>query len=142
MIADFYSMLDVSKPFDELTYPQGAVNPSFSDAIMDLVKGNDLVFQNVHDNDFYNFVLKMTGDRYTKSSRQSPISFAQRQSLLARYEEQNDWVRRNYLPHVGGRLFTPPRETDYEYISSDELDHQKLEFLTTMLYQIYKRGES
>lgn len=140
VISDFYNILGVSRPFDTLAYPKDVVNPSFSDAIMDLVKGNELIFQNVHDNDFYNFVIKMTGEKYTKSSRQSPITFAQRQAILGKYKEQNDWVKKNYFPEARGQLFTPPRESEYEYVSSENLEHQKLEFLTTMLYQMYKRG--
>lgn len=142
VVADFHGMLGVSRPLDTLNYPEDTVNPTFSDAIMDLVKGNDLIFQNVHDNDFYNFVAKMTGNRYTKTARQSPISFSQRQAILEKYREQNNWVRENYLPHVDGELFTPPKEGDYDYVAPDELDREKLEFLTTMLYQMYKREVS
>ncbi len=82
VIADFYSMLGISKPLSALSYPEGTVNPSFSDAIMDLVKGNELIFRNVHDNDFYDFVVKMTGNKYMKIARQSSISILQRQSII------------------------------------------------------------
>lgn len=140
VIADFYSILGISRPLSTLAYPESAVNPSFSDAIMDLVKGNELIFRNVHDNDFYNFVSKMTGTKYTKTGRQSSISFSQRQAILKRYKNQNNWVKEAYLPHIDGELFSPPKESDYDYASPDDIDRQKLEFLTTMLYQIYKRG--
>jgi hypothetical protein len=140
IIADFYSMLGISRPLSTLAYPKGTVNPSFSDAIVDLVKGNDLIFRNVHDNDFYRFVEKMTRDRYIKPARQSPITFAQRQSILGRYKPQNDWVKRAYFPDTEGELFSPPRERDYDYAPPGDVDQQKLEFLTTVLYQMYKRG--
>lgn len=140
VVADFYSVLGASKPLSTLGYPEGTVNPSFSDAVMDLVKGNELIFQTVHDNDFYNFVVSMTGDKYTKTARQSSISFLQRQSIIERYRQQNDWVKKNYLYHADGELFSPPKEGDYDYVSSGNFEQQKLEFLTTMLYQMYKRG--
>lgn len=142
VIADFHSMLETTRPFEDFRYPERTVNPSFSDAIVDLVKGNELIFQNPHDNDFYNFVVKMTGDKYTKTGRQSPISFPQRQAILKRYREQNDWVKQGYFSEAGGSLFTAPKESDYEYVSSDDIERQKLEFLTTMMYQMYKRGEN
>lgn len=142
VIADFYGMLGVSRPMSTLKYPEGTINPSFSDEIMDLVKGNDLVFQNVHDNDFYNFVVKMTGNRYKKTARQSPISFPQRETIIEKYKEQNDWVKESYFPHLEGELFSPPKESDYDYSSPADNEQQKLEFLTTMLYQMYKRGVS
>lgn len=140
VIADFYNMLDLSEPLSTFAYPEGTVNPSFSDAIMDLVKGNELIFQNVHDNDFYNFVVRMTGHKYTKSSRQSSISFLQRQSIIDKYKRQNEWVKENYFPDTDGELFLSPRESDYDYVSPDEIEQQKLEFLTSMLYQMYKQG--
>ena len=140
VIADFYSMLGISKPLSALAYPKRTVNPSFSDAIMDLVKGNELIFRNVHDNDFYNFVAKMTGDKYMKTARQSPISISQRKSIIKRYKQQNDWVKKAYFPHIEGELFSPPKEHDYDYVSPDDIVQQKLEFLTTILYQMHKSG--
>jgi hypothetical protein len=138
VIADFHSMLGISRPLSALAYPESAVNPSFSDAIVDLVKGNELIFRNVHDNEFYNFVAKMTGDRYRKTARQSSISYSQRKAMIRRYKQQNDWVKHSYFPHLEGELFSPPKERDYDYVSPDDTDQQKLEFLTTMLYQMYK----
>ncbi len=141
VIADLYSMLGISKPLSDLSYPKNTVNPSFSDAIMDLVKGNELIFKNPHDNDFYNFVVEMTGDKYIKTAHQSSITFLQRRAILRRYKQQNDWVKRAYFPHVEGELFSPPRKRDYDYVSSDDTGQQKLEFLVSMLYQMYKRGQ-
>lgn len=140
VVADFHNVLGISRPLDAFAFPEDTVNPSFSDAIMDLVKGNELVFQNAHDNDFYKFVVKMTGDRYTKTARQSSISFPQRQAILDKYKRQNDWVRESYFPHFEGDLFAPPKESDYEYVSPDGIDQQKLEFLTSIVYQMYKQG--
>ncbi len=142
VIADFYSMLGISKPLSAFVYPEGTVNPSFSDAITDLVKGNELIFRNRHDNDFYNFVAKMTGNKYVKTARQSAITFSQRQSIIERYKESNNWVKKNYLPHISGELFSPPKESDYDYVSPDDISQQKLEFLTSILYQMYKRGRN
>lgn len=141
VIADFHGLLGVSRPFDEFAYPQNTVNPSFSDAITELVSGNDLIFENVHDNDFYRFVEKMTGDRYVRDPRVSPITLRQRQAILSKYKAQNDWVRRNYFPHATGDLFTPPKEGDYHHVSREEMDREKLEFLTTLVYRMYKHGK-
>jgi hypothetical protein len=142
VISDFYSTLGISKPLSVLAYPEGTVNPSFSDAIVDLVKGNELIFRNVHDNDFYNFVGEMTGDKYKMTERQSSITFLQRQSILKRYKQQNAWVKKAYFPHIQGQLFSPPNERDYDYMPPDDIDQKKLEFLVSMLYQLYRRGEN
>lgn len=139
IVEDFHGLLGISRPLGDFAYPEDTVNPSFSDAIMDLVKGNDLIFQGAHDNDFYNFVAKTTGDRYMKTSRQSSVSVSQRRAMIAKYKEQNDWIKERYFPHVGGELFSPPAKSDYDYVSPDDLDRQKLEFLTSAVYQMYKR---
>lgn len=139
VIEDFHGMLGLSAPFESMAYPKKSVNPSYSDAIMDLVKGNDLIFENPHDNDFYRFVAKFTGDKYKKSPRTSLITMAQRKAILAKYETQNEWVKENYFPHLKGKLFSKPKEEDYHYIAQNELDREKLEFLTTMMYQLYKQ---
>jgi hypothetical protein len=142
VIADFYSMLGTSKPLSALAFPEGTVNPSFSDAIVDLVKGNELIFRNAHDNDFYNFVVKMTGDKYMKTARQSSITFSQRRSILKKYKQQNAWIKKAYFPHIRGQLFSPPDERDYDYVSPDDIGQQKLDFLVSLLYQMYRRGEN
>lgn len=133
-IVDFYNRLGVEAPFESLRYPQETVNPSFSDAVMDLVKGNKLVFRNAHDNEFYKFVAEATGDRYFRNSRQSPITYAQRMAILNRYADSNRWVREAYLPGDGREMFTMPRESDFDLVTKERMDAEKLEFLATMLY--------
>lgn len=138
VVQDFHGLLNVEAPFERFQYPREKVNPSFSDAIMDLVKGNPLVFRDVHDNDFYNLVLSMTGERYVQTSRRSPITFAQRMAILREYDACNRWVRDAYSPDKDAPLFTPPKETDYEYSSGGQKHAEQLEFLTTMVYALHR----
>lgn len=140
VVEDFYSMLGLSRPMNTLRHSQNTVNPGFSDSITDLVKGNELIFKSPHDNEFYNFVMTMTGDKYLKNSRESSISFLQRQAIIAKYRKQNDRVRDKYFPHLTGELFSPPKASDYDYLSDDERNQQKFEFLTAILYKLYKKG--
>jgi hypothetical protein len=142
VIRDFCNRCGISRPFEEFAYPDGTVNPSFSEAVMDLVKGNKLIFKDVHDNDFYNLVLEATGHRYVKNGRQSAITFAQRQAILGKYASSNRWVREKYLPGLEGELFSAPEESDYDYLAPDALQAQKLEFLTTLLYRLHKKGNT
>lgn len=141
VVTDFLSRIGVPEPFDRFSHAGQTVNPSYSDAVVDLVKGNPLVFEDVHDNDFYNLVGRMTGDRYVKSSRQSAITFAQRLAIVNKYAASNRWVKEHYLPDMDGNLFSQPRESDYEYVSNEGLQQQKLEFLATMLYRMHKHGK-
>ncbi|WP_119068493.1 hypothetical protein [Rubrobacter indicoceani] len=143
VVADFHAALGLRVPFDKLTYPKGSVNPSYSDEIMDLVKGNDLIFDDAHDNRFYHFIAELTGDHFKKSSGESSITMAQRRTILKRYEAQNRRVKERYLPRnseIGAELFTQPTEEDYRYVPQDELDRRKLEFLTTLVYRLHRRN--
>ena len=140
VIADFHRLLGTSLPLDQLAYPDSIVNPSFSHAVMDLVKGNDLIFENVHDNGFYNLVSSLTGDRFVKKGRESSLTFKQRTALLQRYAPSNRWVRDHYFPQGPDELFMAPRPSDYDYLTSEQIEQQKFEFLVTMLYRMHKDG--
>lgn len=139
VILDYYNQLGLETPIGELQYPGTRVNPSFSDAITEMVMGNKLIFDNAHDNDFYNFVLETTGDRYVKNNRQSSITFEQRKAILGKYASSNRWVKEAYLSKEAG-LFSAPKEGDYDHASAEALQNQKFEFLTTMLYRLHKKG--
>ena len=139
-VLDFYNRLGLDAPFESMRYPQDKVNPSFSDAVMDLVKGNKLIFKSAHDNDFYNFVLEMTGDRYVRNSRQSPITFSQRLAILRKYADSNRWVQEAYFAGRSGGLFSNPLESDFDHASPETMQAEKMEFLATLLYGLHKKG--
>lgn len=136
VVRDFYNLLGLDVPFESLAYPEAQVNPSFSDAIMDLVKGNPLVFRDVHDNDFYGFVQATTGDRHIKRGRDSAITFAQRMAFIEKYEAGNRWVQDRYL--AGQKLFSVPRESDYDHSPGKDHLAEQLEFLAAAVYGTYK----
>jgi hypothetical protein len=139
-VLDFYNRLGLDAPFESMRYPQDKVNPSFSDAVMDLVKGNKLIFKSAHDSDFYNFVLEMTGDRYVRKSRQSSITFAQRLAILQKYADSNRWVQETYFGGGSGGLFSNPLESDFDHASPETMQAEKMEFLATLLYGLHKKG--
>lgn len=139
-VLDFYNRLGLDAPFESMRYPQDKVNPSFSDAVMDLVKGNKLIFKSAHDNDFYNFVLEMTGDRYVRNSRQSPITFAQRLAILRKYADSNRWVQETYFAGRSAGLFSSPLESDFDHASPETMQVEKMELLATLLYRLHKKG--
>lgn len=138
-IVDFYNRLGVEAPFDSLRYPQAMVNPSFSDAVLDLVKGNRFIFRDAHDNDFYNFVMAMTGDRYVRKGRQSPITFEQRRGILGKYAESNNWVKQNYFGNSGEELFSMPARSDFDNASREATQAEQMEFLASMIYAMHKK---
>lgn len=137
-IRDFHNCLGTDAPFQSMRYPAQRINPSYSDAIADLVKGNEAIFENAHDNRFYAFVKQVSGDRYTRNSRHSIITYQQRMAILQRYADANAWVLDNYFPGSSGSLFSMPKPENYEYLTPDAMHAEQLEFLVTALYSTYK----
>lgn len=125
-------------PHEDYKYSDVPVNLSFSEPVLDLVAGNQFIFENVHDNKFYNFVQRITGDRFIKSGSSSAITHAQRKAILDVYEPCNNWVSSAYFPQSTEPLFKPLREGDYVYVPQDVLEKQKMEFLICMLYGMYR----
>lgn len=141
VVMDFYKGLGVEVPLSDLTYEKREKNLALSDVVMDLVKGNKLVFDDAHDRGFYQFVRNMTGDRYMKSNRQSSITLNQRQAIISRYARSNGWVQKNYFPVYTTQLFTPPKESDFIYIPPESAELEKLEFIVTLLYRMYRERQ-
>ncbi|WP_157014692.1 hypothetical protein [Mesorhizobium xinjiangense] len=141
VVADFYGLLDLSIPFSELSYPKKQINPSYADAVMNLVKGNSAIFRDAHDNDFYNFVQAMTGDRFFKNSKESSLTFSQRHAIVQKYAVSNRWVKDSYFPDTPGELFSPVVEGDYYHVSDSDVQRQQLEFLTELVYGMHKKGK-
>jgi hypothetical protein len=136
VVDDFYALLGVTTPLDDLQRPPDRVNPSLSDAVTDLVKANPLIFQNVHDNDFQQFVTELTGDRYLATADDSWLTLEQRRAIVKRYERSNEWVRQQYFAAEDG-LFAPPA-TEHGTQQDDPIE-TKLEFLTTLIYRLYRQ---
>ncbi|MCA1714887.1 MAG: hypothetical protein LC715_07205 [Gammaproteobacteria bacterium] len=137
VVVDFYNHLGLDIPFDRFSYDRRKLNPGLSDAVVDLVKGNKLIFDNAHDGGFYAFVEKMTGDQYMRRGRQSLITYDQRMAILGSYIASNQWVLQHYFPPGTPHLFIPPKPADYEFVSPESTDREKLEFLVSLLYRMY-----
>lgn len=138
-VADFAGLLGLSERLGELQRPAGSINPSYADALVELVKGNTALFRDKHDNDFYNMVEQLTGNRYHRNPRESVITSEQRGAILERYRDSNEWVRANYFPQQSGALFEAPTAADYEILSEEKLNERKWELVTTLIYALAKR---
>lgn len=139
VVRDFLGCIGVERPHETFIHPKTRVNPSFTEAVQDLVAGNGFIFDDVHDNRFYSFVQELTDDSFFKRSGESPITHAQRQAIIDHYAPGNAWVRRTYLPGSDGPLFAPLRPGDYTYVPPEARDRQQREFLISMLYGLRKK---
>ncbi len=140
IIMDFIGILGLAGRQGEFNLPAGDVNPGFAECVVDLVKGNELVFNDVHDNGFYNLVRELTGDRFLRNPKESVISLKQREAILQQYRSANSWVRDNYFPEHKGELFSPPHAGAYIQLNAEELERQKWKLVASLIYGLSKRG--
>lgn len=139
VIADFAGVLGVDDRFSEFRMPESASNPSYCEAVLDLVKGNRLIFRDIHDNTVYDLIGEMTGERYHRDPRESPITHRQRMALLQKYASVNAWVKNRYFPQLSGPLFPMPKPEDYATIGPETLNAQKWELVASLLNALSTR---
>ena len=139
IVLDFAHLLGLSDRLSDLRRPRADVNPSYSDALVDLVKGSASVFADRHDNTFYNMVEQLTGNAYHRRPRESVITHAQRAAILDRYRASNEWVCANYFPEMAGNLFPQPGPDDYLVLGQDKLEEQKWEIVATLIFKLAAR---
>lgn len=135
---DAFGFFFKAQPSNEFDFSVGEVNPSFSDLIVPLVSGNKAIFKNVHDNEFYHLVRKLTGDEYISKKRISLISEPERANLLKSYDECNEWVREQFFPEKK-TLFAPLDHSKYRYLSNEEMLLEQMRFVTTLMNGIGQR---
>ncbi len=138
VIADFFKVLGLSTPFEAFAYPEKEANPSFDDAVMDLVGGNKAVFKDAHDNRFQEFIRDVTGDRYIKNSRESMLTAAQRLAIVNKYAASNLWVQKAYFKDQAGTLFAPIRERDYVRPEQRTMLRRQLGFIVAIVFGLYR----
>jgi hypothetical protein len=138
VVDDYISQLDFDGPAPQFTRAEGLVNPSYSDVITPMVSGSKFLFASEHDNDFYTMVGKLTGKHYATQKKVSLLSREQRNKIIEFYRLQNEHICRRYFPGRP-RLFEPVDHGKYEYLTPEELMRRQLEFVTSLIYAMYKR---
>ena len=138
VIPDFFKLLGLSTPLEAFTRPEREANPSFADVVMDLVKGNKNIFRDAHDNRFQEFLHDVTGERFVKNSKESPLTSAQRRAIVARYAASNLWVQRTYFPEKTEGLFRPIQDSDYFQPDSKTTIRRQLSFIVAIVFGLYR----
>lgn len=119
-----------------------AVNPSYNEAIVDLVAGGGF-FKDAHDNEFYKFLEHYLDDASHRRSRESVLTIDQRLAIIARYAASNSWVREHYFASsdTPETLFALPRASDYDVVTSEDLRKEQVQMLARVLFEMHKRGK-
>ena len=138
VVDDFIDCCGLKDPAGGFKRSTGTVNPSYSDLITPVVSGSKFIFNGAHDNDFYGMVGDLTGDFYISLKRISLITPAQRDKIIEFYRLHNESVCRRYFPGRP-RLFESVDHSKYDYLSADELARRQLQFVTELVFSLYKR---
>lgn len=138
IIRDFIDKLDLGKQADEFELKFKDANPSYSGYITPLVSGNERIFKNIHDNEFYRMVGSLSGDTYAKGEKYSLMSPMQRENIMKYFDNQNERVRAKFFPDRK-RLFAEINHDKYEYLSKTDMLDLQLRFITTMMYEMGRK---
>lgn len=142
VVADFYDRIGVDpsglKPLERVA------NPSFDEALGRIAHRVRDVFDDQHDNRFYEVMVRLLGPAALKSgSASSLLDFETRARILARYKDDNDALKARFLPELGNQpLFRPLTGTDVIETSEAEKLSQEMAMLTRAIYALAQRAEA
>jgi len=142
LIPDFLNLLKLPSK-DHFEVPEVYTNPGFNRDILELIYINNDLFENAHDNSFYNFLYDVLDDNFLKKpfEEMSFLSPAQRHDYLERHKEINESIAREYLKRKSGELFfedypnASDHWDDYEGLSLEN----SIRIILHVEYSIYKK---
>jgi hypothetical protein len=121
--------------------PQERVNISLNWDLIEIIRLCNIRFRN--DPRFHHFVVSSCAriNRESKEEKQRLLSPQQRRDIIARYEESNANVAREYLGRTDGRLFYAPLpDPDEPWKPYEGLTVEKMIVIfTRMMYQLDKK---
>jgi hypothetical protein len=141
VVADFFEQIGVNatklKPLERVA------NPSFDEALGRIAHRVRDVFDDQHDNRFYEVMVRLLGPAALKSaSSSSLLDFETRTRILARYAEDNEALKNRFLPELGNQpLFHSLKRADVIETSEAEKLSEELAMLTRAVYALARRSE-
>ena len=112
IVHDFINKIGAGEHIDSFEFIEEDINPTIFEYVTHLVTGNKAIFEDVHDNEFYEYVETLTGQTYSKGIKYSMISPTQRESIINYFTEENERIREKYFPKEG-RLFSKINHDKY-----------------------------
>lgn len=138
---DFLDAIAVPTEADAFNFSSDILNPTYREFITPLVAGNKNIFQDAHDDRFYQIIGDLTGDSYVGGKPYSIFSQSQRDEIIAYYEKENQELCSKYFPDRE-RLFKPVDHKNYIYAEATDIQKEQLRFLTHMVFELTKRIHS
>ena len=139
VVADFCDVIGVDQA--GLSPLPRAANPSFDEALARLAHRVRDVFDGPHDNRFYETMVRLLGtDALKKESASSLLSLETRHHILARYAEENELLKKRFLPDFGDApLFNLPSERNVRDLSEAKKLSDDMAMLTRCVYAIAEK---
>ena len=109
VIPDFLDILGIPWK-DQVQIPEVDVNHGFTQDVLDLRKINRGFYRNIHDNRLDEFLNDVLDDRFTKKmfDQYQLLSPNEKIEILKFFEEDNQYIAREFLGRKDGRLFFEP----------------------------------
>lgn len=141
VVADFCDRAGISQ--DGLAPLGRAANPSFDEALARLAHRAKDVFDDQHDNRFYEVMVRLLGKAALKSDPGSSLlDLDTRRRIVGRYEPENEALKARFLPELGDEpLFRPPAPKDVRVISEETRLSQEIAMLTRAVYALAERED-
>ncbi len=116
-------------------------NPSFDEALARLAHRVRDVFEDQHDNQFYETMVNLLGeDALKRHSSSSLLDLETRNRIFARYSEENDALRDRFLPELGKvPLFRPPTEANVRHLTETAKMSDEMAMLTRSVYALAQK---
>lgn len=138
LLQDFVDAVGLGANSGDFDYVQDDSNPSVSDVITEMVSGNRRMFEDVHDNRFYNALNELTGNALVEKTKVSLLTAMQRDKVIEYYRPVNEAVCRQYFPGRT-RLFPPVDHAKYRYLSADQMIDEKFRTIMTIISALVQK---
>ena len=141
VVDDFFDQIGVSQT--GLARLNQAANPSFDEALARLAHRVRDVFEDQHDNRFYEVMVRLLGnDALKKQSASSLLDLETRRRIMKRYEDENEALKKRYMPELGNEpLFEMPTRGDVFELSEERKLNDDIAMLTRCIYALAARSE-
>ncbi len=141
VVADFCEIAEISQ--EDLKPLHRPANPSFDEALARLAHRVRDVFDDQHDNRFYEVMVRLLGqDALKKTSASSLMSLETRRHIMARYQGENDALKARFLPELGDEpLFRLPIPANVRSLSDAEKLSNDIAMLTRCVFALAERIE-
>lgn len=136
LIDDFSYIIGVDAK--KLDTNVGMRNPSYNDAVTNLAGSIKDIFNDIHDNDFYQMISDWGGVALQKKVPSALLSTAQRHAILTHYKDSNDKIKKLFFPEINDEnLFEQIKGNKLEISEYPDINEYN-KIVTRLLYGNYK----